>query len=274
MDYKTSDLGKLLGVTANTIRRYEKNGYVYPKRDEAGYRWYRENDIFKIAIIRLYRRYGFSHNEIENMMGESIDGTINIFKERLYNTEEEIKRLENIKGWLDNSIKSMEVERNGFEIRQCGGFRYVFFSDGEVFLKENGRLETINNFMYKAPKVYMVQLWLLDDILEERLVPPHNGWAVDEDEIIKFESEIIKDNRYVLKYEACKCVFGVMKKSPKNFDPTGKHAKIANEFFKKAFAYMNERALVPVGNPIGVVENSLSENAGIFVYIPVKSKNQ
>lgn len=47
MKYKISELAKLLGVSTNTVRRYEDMGYISAVRDEkSGYRYYNDDDIF------------------------------------------------------------------------------------------------------------------------------------------------------------------------------------------------------------------------------------
>ncbi len=275
-EYKTSDLAKLLGVTPNTIRRYEKNNYTVPKRDLSNYRHYRENDIFKIAIIRLCRKYGFSHDEIESSLEGSFEDVLNIYKNKLSETEKEIERLTLAKEWLFENINSMEKNAEigeSFYRGRSEEFKYIIFSDGNVFLKEDERLKIINKFMYDAPSVYMVQFWDMEDVLNGSFYPPPNGWAVKSQDFEKLSDPEIKESgKYIKTYPAESCIFGIMKKHPKNFDPSDRHVRIAEEFFKSALKYMEENNLAPNGNPMGIVENSLSKDAYINVCIPVKKK--
>lgn len=270
MWYKTGDLAKLLGVDANTIRRYEKNGYAVPTRDESNYRKYRENDIYKIALIRLYRKYGFCHDEIENMHNGSYETVARVFNKRLCETEAEIERLKRMKKWLCDSLTEMKsIEENeGYYIDFCSEYRYVMFNDGSVFLRERERLEVLNRFMYDSPAVHMVQLWRLDDIKKGRLSPPPTGWAVERSEFDKFNFK--KESKFIKTYPVRKCLFGVMNKHPKNFDATDKHTRIAEEYFKAALDYMAKNGLTPAADPMGIVENSLSQRAGVLVCIPLE----
>ena len=49
MKYKIGELAKLLGVSTNTVRRYEDMGYISAVRDEnSGYRYYNDDDIFSV----------------------------------------------------------------------------------------------------------------------------------------------------------------------------------------------------------------------------------
>ncbi len=272
MKYKISDLARILGVTPNTIRRYEKSGYTRPVRDESNYRWYRENDIFTIAIIRIFRRYGFSHGEIEEMLKGDNRETIKIFEKRLKETERELERLNVIKAGLESSLDSMELyeeNENKFFISEGLELKYVPFSDGNVFMREPDRLKVMSGFMFETSHVFMIQLWSLEGIRQGSVLPPPNGMAVNRKSFEMLDPEIRKSS-YIKSISLGKCLTGVMKKHPKNFDPYDFHGKIALEFFTSALEYMDKNGLVPSGDPIGVVQNSLSPSAGIMVYIPFK----
>lgn len=65
MKYKISELAKLLGVSTNTVRRYEDMGYISAVRDEnSGYRYYNDDDIFSVMNAKMHVKYGFSHEQI------------------------------------------------------------------------------------------------------------------------------------------------------------------------------------------------------------------
>ena len=52
MNYKVSDLSKILDISSNTVRRYEGMGYLAPDRMDAnGYRVYGAGDVTKMIII-------------------------------------------------------------------------------------------------------------------------------------------------------------------------------------------------------------------------------
>ncbi|MBR1737871.1 MAG: MerR family transcriptional regulator [Firmicutes bacterium] len=68
MKYKINELSKILGVTSTTLRRYENNKYIVPERGDSDYRWYTNNDISRVAQIRLFRKCGFSHQDIMSML--------------------------------------------------------------------------------------------------------------------------------------------------------------------------------------------------------------
>ena len=58
------------GVSAKMIRHYEESGLI-PKvgRTVAGYRIYRESDVYMLRFIRRARDLGFSMKEIDGLLG-------------------------------------------------------------------------------------------------------------------------------------------------------------------------------------------------------------
>ena len=66
----------MLGVSADAIRLYEKEGLVKPLRDEKnGYRYYENEQIHRIMGIHLYRQIDVGLSQIKRMFGiDTFDG--------------------------------------------------------------------------------------------------------------------------------------------------------------------------------------------------------
>jgi DNA-binding transcriptional MerR regulator len=65
--YSISDLTKHFDLTPRTIRFYESEGLLSPKR-ESGKRIYRERDLVRLKLILRGKRLGFSLGEIKTTM--------------------------------------------------------------------------------------------------------------------------------------------------------------------------------------------------------------
>lgn len=52
---KTNELEKEIGLSKYTIRYYEKEGLIQPKREENGYRDYDDETVQKLKIIKFLR---------------------------------------------------------------------------------------------------------------------------------------------------------------------------------------------------------------------------
>ena len=71
---KTKEVEKLLGITKDTLRFYEKEGLIRPLRDKNGYRNYSQEDIRILKIILFYRTMEISIDDIELLL----DGKVSI----------------------------------------------------------------------------------------------------------------------------------------------------------------------------------------------------
>lgn len=62
---KTKELEKVLGLTKHTIRYYEEEGFICPRRDGNGYRDYSEEDIQILEIVKFLRNLNISIDDIK-----------------------------------------------------------------------------------------------------------------------------------------------------------------------------------------------------------------
>jgi len=67
--YKIGDVTKDFGITADTLRYYEKIG-LFPtiSRTESGIRQYDDKDISRLRFIKRAQRMNFSLDEIRNLL--------------------------------------------------------------------------------------------------------------------------------------------------------------------------------------------------------------
>ena len=64
-DYNISQVAKMLNISSELLRHYERRGLINPRRDQSGYRVYTTADIYSISGIRVMRNAGYSLNDIE-----------------------------------------------------------------------------------------------------------------------------------------------------------------------------------------------------------------
>ena len=69
--YKISDVAKMLGISAELVRHYERLGILKPKRSINGYRRYTTRDINILTGSRRYVHMGFSIEEAEFLINEA-----------------------------------------------------------------------------------------------------------------------------------------------------------------------------------------------------------
>lgn len=67
------DVEEATGLDRATIRFYEKEGYLSPKRQENGYRDYSQEDVDLLLKVKLLRQLGFRLDKISQLQQGSID---------------------------------------------------------------------------------------------------------------------------------------------------------------------------------------------------------
>ncbi|MYM60972.1 Zn(2+)-responsive transcriptional regulator [Vibrio sp. OCN044] len=74
--FQIGELAKRCGVTADTLRFYEKNGLIKPiGRSEAGYRLYSEENQKQVGFILRAKDLGLSLEEIRELLDINLEAT-------------------------------------------------------------------------------------------------------------------------------------------------------------------------------------------------------
>lgn len=268
MKYKVSELSTLLSVSTNTVRRYEKMGYITSKRSEKNnYRCYSEDDIIKFMTVRLLRKYGFTHTEISSMKKSEMSDLISAYENRIEKMEEQITYLTNLRHRLQDDLILMK-KADEFEelcyIKDCVALSYVLYQSGDKLLKESKRIMTVQNYLYLSPEVQQIYLIRKDDV-EKDNITLNVGWAIKLADLEKYN---ISENEYTERYERRKSLFSIVK-LPLNEDGENINSseQLKEVLLKKSFKYMGEHNLKINGDIIGVVINIAVEDNREMQYI-------
>lgn len=86
--YKIGQVAKLCNISVKTLRFYEDEGLINPRKVDiySGYRFYDDENLIQICKIKFLREVGFSIKEIREFTQESID-------EKLSEIESQIAKL-------------------------------------------------------------------------------------------------------------------------------------------------------------------------------------
>lgn len=75
MVYTVGEMAKLLGVTASTLRYYDKEGLLpFVERSSGGIRMFRESDIEWLRVIECMKKAGMSIKDIRQYIELSLKG--------------------------------------------------------------------------------------------------------------------------------------------------------------------------------------------------------
>ena len=113
--YSITDLAKEFGVTTRTIRHYEEQGLLNPKREGMN-RLFSNLDRIRLKLALRGKRLGFSLNDIRELF-ELYD----LAKDEKKQLEEFLARLEKRRAILEQQREDIEVMLNeiSFFANQC-----------------------------------------------------------------------------------------------------------------------------------------------------------
>lgn len=111
------ELAKVAGVTADTIRFYEKHGLLpEPARTGAGYRLYDRQALRRVRFIRQAQSIGFSLAEIRRILNlrgggaETCRCVVSIAEATLEETERKIRELRQLRDSLRSHLERWKGE--------------------------------------------------------------------------------------------------------------------------------------------------------------------
>lgn len=262
MNYKVSDLSKILDISSNTVRRYEGMGYLSPDRMDAnGYRVYGAGDVTKMIIINNYRKIGFSHAEIAKILKGSYQEKISLYEERLAAMDKELELLSGLRHMLKDDLalmKKIEAVTDGFYHRDCVPMNYVLYSENGELLKEDGRLDTIQEYFYNATELRYIYIFKKEEI-QQGVLKCNEGIAVKDVDMERFGLSL---NEFTSAYEKKNSIMKIAK-LPLNFAECEAEEKkqLFHEVFDDMLEYIKNNHYKIPGDVIGIkISMSLEEN--------------
>ena len=71
---RIGELATKTGLTAHTIRFYEKSGLINAsQRSESGYRYYADTDVRQAEFVKTARKIGFSVDDVSTLLSIRVD---------------------------------------------------------------------------------------------------------------------------------------------------------------------------------------------------------
>lgn len=125
-DYlQISDLSEMLGITARTIRLYEKMGLVDPpKRTDGRIRYYEKSDLKRFKFVLKLKTLGLSLGEMkeladihkqEQIPAKVIPRLLEFLDNHLASIRERVMTLQS----LENDIENFHERVRGYEAGKC-----------------------------------------------------------------------------------------------------------------------------------------------------------
>lgn len=104
--FRVAELAGLYGLNSDTLRYYEEQGLLHPRRDANGYRAYSIADLCNLNIIRSLRELGVAVPQIRQyLQNRTVAGTEKMLTGQQEIIEEKIRE-------LNQALEDVELRRN------------------------------------------------------------------------------------------------------------------------------------------------------------------
>ena len=108
--YKISEISKLYGIGADSLRYYERAGIITPKRGENGYRLYGLKDIYKLSVLRDLMALDFSVAQAkEYLEGQNVGKTLALLRRESGILSERLRGLAQKKELIEERIAALSA---------------------------------------------------------------------------------------------------------------------------------------------------------------------
>lgn len=140
--FTVGELAKMYGVGTDSIRYYEEQGLIAPKRAPNGYRVYSIRNIWRMNVIRDLRALGFSLERIRTYLEDrSVESTLALLEEERREVARRMEALAALRANVDDRLATLRraqqsppgvVEEVHFPTRHCHQIEEAFRTDEEV----------------------------------------------------------------------------------------------------------------------------------------------
>ena len=117
---KVSELARLHGVTAETVRHYTREGLLHPERHpDNGYQLYVQGDLNRLRFIQRARTLGFGVAEVRDILDHADHGDSpcpmvrDLLASRLPQVRKRIRELQSLASRMEQALSAWEEMPDG-----------------------------------------------------------------------------------------------------------------------------------------------------------------
>ena len=124
MEYSISELKRLAGISARTLRYYDEIGLLKPARvSAAGYRYYGPREVDLLQQILFYREREVPLPVIREMIYREDFNRLKAMEEHLKALRGQMERIQELIGTVEQSIEAMKGEKNMSDTEKFAAFK-------------------------------------------------------------------------------------------------------------------------------------------------------
>lgn len=262
MKYKIGDVERILGISAETLRFFEKKGLVIPHKNESNnYRNYDTLDLKKLVAYKLYRSMDFSMGESAEILNsqshtetfELICTQIDLIQQRVKYQQSLLARM----GEIKHSFERVEIMGdNFFCIEDSPEVLFYCNQVNDVFKTEEEQSKLSHQWLNQLPFIHMALFIPREEIPLGKRV--NWGYAVNtkyQDIVAQLESPLTK------RVPSQKSVYTILKCSG--------NESVNSQSLQKALSYLVDNNLILNGDVIGWIINEERDCSRVIRYFEV-----
>ncbi len=173
VNYRTSEIAKISGVSARTLRYYDEIDLLKPNKvDDNGYRIYTDNEVDKLQMILLYREMGMPLEEIRALISSDDFDKEKALESHLITLFEKKTLLEKMIYNVTQTIKSQKEGTQMSNSEKFIGLEIIAENEskyGEELRAKYGE-ELINKSFEKVRKGNYEDLQYVSDLANQSLI--------------------------------------------------------------------------------------------------------
>lgn len=129
------ELAKAVGVSADTLRHYERKSVIKPVRSAKGYRLYSAEIIERVKLVRRALAVGFTLDELAAILAEREKGrmpcrqVLHLATSKLENLEERIAEMQNLRDEMKRLVQDWDERLGENESNEKPAFLLETLSD-------------------------------------------------------------------------------------------------------------------------------------------------
>ena len=130
--YKVKEMADLLGMSTQTLRRYDDLGIIFPERgDDNDYRFYKMSDMIQLLRLQSLRNCGFGLKESCGVYAVSLENAVEAYGAHADGLQKKIERLRRCEQMTRLQQQRLQywkrLKTRGFELRERPACRVFFY---------------------------------------------------------------------------------------------------------------------------------------------------
>lgn len=169
--YTIGELAKILGITAETIRYYERKGIIAPIHDqETGYRYYTTWDLHMLIRARCYLGFGLSIEETAGILqSKSLEEIDDLLEEQEQIIQKNIIYQMNLLKRLRTNRKLISRSENlNFTLQKRPGIYRIDTQKCYTIDLKKKNVKNLKNFVKKY-HLFFLRRFFLKNILKMKI---------------------------------------------------------------------------------------------------------